>query len=206
MNKIIIALLVTIFSATQLKAQTTPAPGPAERNLMDSLCTALGKLDLSKLSTKEEANAAFMDCFLSFSPMLIDVAKEKNVDITDNDSMHQLGLTIGANMMKQKCVPFMKIAGLMAGSGNKTDATGTTQGTVKRVDNKGFNYIIVTDANGNEKSFLWLRQFAGSEKFAGLPATYVNKKVRIKWQNMEVYLPQAKGYYNVKEITALELL
>jgi hypothetical protein len=32
------------------------------------------------------------------------------------------------------------------------------------------------------------------------------KKIDITWQEMEVYLPQAKGYYVVKEITGITVL
>ncbi len=204
MKKVLFVLAIAVLSVIQVKAQTEP--GPVEKKLMDSLCVAISKVDLSKISTKEEANTAFMNCFATYSYMLLDVANERGVEASDTEAMHKIGLAIGMNLVRQKCTPFVKLAALMAGSANKTDVEGSTQGTVKRIENKGFNYIVVTDASGNEKSFLWLRQFAGSEKFAGLPATYINKKVRVKWQNMEVYLPQAKGYYNVKEITGVEML
>ncbi|MDB5022256.1 MAG: hypothetical protein JWP78_11, partial [Mucilaginibacter sp.] len=67
-----------------------------------------------------------------------------------------------------------------------------------------FNYIVIVDNSNNEKSFVWLRQFPGSERFMSGIAQSVGKKVKITWQNMEVYLPQSKGYYNVKEIKNLD--
>ncbi|MEO6633843.1 MAG: hypothetical protein ABIN13_19020, partial [Mucilaginibacter sp.] len=58
----------------------------------------------------------------------------------------------------------------------------------------------------SEKSFLWLREFPGSDKFMNSPAQLKGKKLKVTWHEMEVYLPQAKGYYKVKEITAIDFL
>ncbi|MGZ3874908.1 MAG: hypothetical protein ACXVJD_18450, partial [Mucilaginibacter sp.] len=63
-----------------------------------------------------------------------------------------------------------------------------------------------TDNGNSEKSFIWLRQFPGSEKFMNGPLTLAGKKLNISWQEIEVYLPQAKGYYKVKEITGITIL
>ena len=95
----------------------------------------------------------------------------------------------------------------MGGSNKNADeeAVGASTGKFKRIDNKGFNYIVITGSGGNEKSFLWLRQFPGSENFMNGSLKYIGKNVTIKYQEIEVYLPQAKGYYRVKEITSLDI-
>ena len=38
------------------------------------------------------------------------------------------------------------------------------------------------------------------------PAKYVGKKLKVSWQETEVYIPAAKGYFKIKEITTIELL
>ncbi|WP_262897344.1 hypothetical protein [Rufibacter psychrotolerans] len=40
---------------------------------------------------------------------------------------------------------------------------------------------------------------AGSNKF-------VNSKVKVKWQEIEVYVPSAKNYYKIKEVVGIEVL
>jgi hypothetical protein len=65
---------------------------------------------------------------------------------------------------------------------------------------------VLKDSKGIERSFIWLRQFPGSEKFTGITAKYVGKSMKITSQEMEVYLPAAKGYYKVKEIIAVDVL
>ena len=122
----------------------------------------------------------------------------------DDNAMHDLGIDIGKDLLKEKCEDFMKLAVKMA---QKDDAEtkSTTEGKFKRIDNKGFNYIVLTDNNNQEKSFLWLRQFPGSESFTTNTAQYLGKRIKIDWKEIEVYLPQARGYYKVKEIISLDV-
>jgi hypothetical protein len=198
-----IAFFVT--TAGAIKAQTV---GPAQQRLLDSLCKELSKIDVSKITTKKAADDAFEKCFETHADLLTDVAKERNVDITDEAAMSEVGVAIGKNLMKQKCGSFMQLAMKMGKDDDAEDAgTQVTAGVFKRIDTKGFNYIVITDKAASEKSFIWLRQFAGSEKFMdALPAKLVGKKLKITWKDMEVYLPQAKGYYTVKEIVSIDIL
>jgi len=208
MKKLLLLLTLTA-TITLSKAQTTP--GPAETKMTNALCDCLNKLDQSKIKDAADAKKAFMDCFaqqLNYAP---DVAAERGIAMSDQAGMRKLGEDVGVNLMKQKCDGFMQLAIKMAqkGSGNSDEnndvETQTTTGVFKRVDNKGFNYIVIS-SEGSEKSFLWLKQFAGSENFMGPTVKYAGKKLKITWHEMEVYLPAAKGYYKVKEITAVDVL
>ncbi|MES2268728.1 MAG: hypothetical protein V4520_18330 [Bacteroidota bacterium] len=203
MKKFILLLCLTaIFKCAD--AQTTP--GPAETKLTNALCDCITKLDKTKLTTREEANAAFMDCFGKQADLLPDVATERGVEMTDGEAMNKIGTDIGANLVKQKCEGFMQLAMKMARKDKVAEAPQSTSGAFKRIDVKGFNYIVLTDATGSERSFIWLRQFPGSEKFMGVNTKYIGKKLKVSWQELEVYLPAAKGYYKVKEIVGVEVL
>jgi hypothetical protein len=207
MKKILyLSIIIFVAKIGSISAQTTP--GPAQLKLLDSLCNGLGRINLSEIKTKKAASDAFMNCFTNYSDQLLDVAKEQNIEVTDQAGMHNLGIEIGKNLMKQKCAVFMKLAVKMAkDDDSEQPALQSVAGTFKRIDTKGFNYIVIADRNGAEKSYIWLRQFPGSEKFMGLAAAKLTgKKIDITWQEMEVYLPQAKGYYAVKEITGITVL
>ena len=111
--------------------------------------------------------------------------------------------------MRQNCTAFLSLSVAMAkknGNDQSMLETHSTTGSFKRIDIKGFNYFVINDENHSEKSFLWLRQFPGSESFMGGTIKFAGKKLKINWQEIEVYLPQAKGYYKVKEITGIEVL
>jgi hypothetical protein len=188
---------------SRAKAQTSP--GPVEQKLTNALCDCISKLDQSKINNSEEANKAFMDCFMTQADLMVDLAAERKVEMDNSEAMNKIGTDIGANLLKQKCGGFLKLAVKMADKKGSVEIQSTT-GAFKRIDNKGFNYIVIADGTGSQKSFLWLREFAGSDKFAGATTALLNKKLKVTWQEIEVYLPQAKGYYKVKEITAIDVL
>jgi len=205
MKRILSVLIFSIFYAVALHAQTT-AMGPAEKKLTDSLCSCITHLDQNKIHTKKEAMDAFMDCFTKQSDMLVEVTQEKNLSMEDNAAMHSLGVEIAKNLMNEKCAGFMQLAVKMAQKGDAGSEASSTEGKFKRIDNKGFNYIIVAGDDNQEKSFLWLEQFSGSENFMSNPASLAGKTLKIDWKEIEVYLPGSKGYYKVKEITGITVL
>ena len=86
------------------------------------------------------------------------------------------------------------------------ELNGVTEGRLKRIETKDFNYFVITDDNNKEKSFIWLRQFTGSDDFISNANKYVGKKIRISWQEIEVYVPTAKNYFGLKEVTELQVL
>ena len=202
-----LSLIITVFILGCGIANAQTEPGPAQQKLLDSICACMSKIDISKIKTAKEANDVFMQCFTAHVDLLADVAKEQNAEFTDDEAMNRIGTEIGKNLIKRNCSSFVKLAVIMGQKdGNEATAEQTTTGALKRIDNKGFNYIVLTDNTGNEKSFIWLRQFPGSENFMNGVAKYAGKKVNIKWQEIEVYLPQAKGYYKVKEILSIDIL
>ncbi|MFD0794335.1 hypothetical protein ACFQZX_11965 [Mucilaginibacter litoreus] len=147
-----------------------------------------------------------MNCFENQADLLPDVAAERSVEMTDDEAMNKIGNDIGVALMKQKCTGFMTLAVKMAGKDNtKEERVRSTIGTFKRIENKGFNYIVL-NSEGKEKSFLWFKQFSGSEAFMNSTVRLAGKKLKVTWQETEAYLPAAKGYYQVKEITAIEIL
>jgi hypothetical protein len=205
MKKLLLASILLFTFLQKPFAQTKV--GPAQQKMLDSLCHCLTILDYSKITTAKQASDAFMDCFTKHGDQLVNVAVEEGVDLADDKASEALGNKIGKNLLLQNCGSFMKLAVIMAKKDDgDSKVTDDFSGTFKRIDNKGFNYIVLTDDNGSEKTFLWLRQFTGSENFMADTAKYVGKKLKISWQEIEVYLPQAKGYYNLKEITTIEVL
>ncbi|WP_299703282.1 hypothetical protein [uncultured Pontibacter sp.] len=188
-----------------LWAQT--APGPKEQQITDNICDCISRLDYSKVTNKQTAEKAFMDCFASQGSMILDVANERNVEITDQPAMRALGVGIGKNLMQQNCEGFMKLSMAMAQTETAGDiGSGVIEGRLKRIETKDFNYFVITDNSNKEKSFIWLRQFAGSDEFMGNTKNYIGKTVRISWQDIEVFVPSAKNYYNLKEVTELQVL
>ncbi|MDN5286717.1 MAG: hypothetical protein JWR38_2991, partial [Mucilaginibacter sp.] len=152
-------LLLTLICACFIQLSFAQSPGPVERKLTDSLCKAISRLDLSKIQDGKAAETAFMECFMQQSAMFVDLAEERHVSMEDDNAMHKIGVDIGKNLFKQKCDGFLKLAVKMAAGKNNGDneSASYTEGSFKRIDQKGFNYIVITDNSKSEKSFIWLR-------------------------------------------------
>jgi len=208
MKKLLFILFITGFYSPQIFGQAERVLGPVEKRVVDTICNGLAKVDLSKISTRDEATAAYTQVIEDHADMLSELANERHVDITDVDAMKRVGIDLAFDLYKIKCEKFAELAKKMSSQATKNDMAqksegDATLGTFRRVDHKGFNYIVITDADNNEKSFLWLRQFSGFESFMRGVAPLIGKKVTISWKTIEVYLPEAKGYYPVKEITGI---
>jgi hypothetical protein len=206
MKKLLLVAAIFSFFFQFAFAQTARVVGPVEKKVTDSICNALSRRDISKVTNKKEALALYTSCVMEHADLLQELAEESKVEFSDQSAMEKIGLNIATNLMKNNCANFIKLSAYFAEEKTNTDnLTSSTTGTLKRIDNKGFNYLVISE-NGAEKSFLWLRQFAGSEKLNNGVAAIAGKKVKISWQEIEVYLPVAKGYYKVKEITGLNFL
>ena len=197
----LLALIVAFYQKTN--AQTKISAN--EQKLTDTICNCLTKVDLSKITSKKDAIAVFTDCFTKRTDLLMQLANEKHIDPADRPSMRQIGVDIGKDLLSENCVAFTNISVKMAQKDNEQAGEEVSEGEFKRIDVRGFNYIVLADSTSREKSFIWLRQFPGSEKFMNGGTAYIGKNVKIKYQELEVYLPQARGYYKVKEIVSLNV-
>lgn len=200
MKKLLLILLLPIYLTTQ--AQNVAKLGDTEQQMNDILCDCITKQDLSQVSGKQQATKVLTDCMSQRTDLIMKIAEERKVDFTDQEGMQKIGLEIGKNLMSKNCSAALQL-GLKMNEVPKDISIGITEGVFKRIDVKGFNYIVITDANKSEKSFLWLTQFPESERFMQPPVSLAGKMISLKWREIEVYLPQAKGYYKVKEITEI---
>lgn len=145
MKKLLLTTFISFLVSASIFAQKRVL-GPAEQKMNAALCDCISKLDLSKINNAQEANAAFMNCFSEQASLLVEVAEERNIDFTDDVAMNKLGEDLGKNLLTLNCKGFMQLAVKMASDKTEHETeTQTTNGTFKRIDNKGFNYIVVTD-------------------------------------------------------------
>lgn len=189
-------------------AKSQRKAGPIEQKVTDSICACLVKTDMSLIKTKTEATNAFMSCFSKQASLLIPLATERKVEVTDKAAMREVGMDLGKNLLNQNCQAFVSLSMIMAKEEmdkEDGDKEGSTSGKIKRIETKEFNHIVITDESGKEKTFIWLRQFDGADKFVGNPANLVGKKVSVSWTEIEAYVPSAKSYFPLKEIIKISM-
>jgi hypothetical protein len=207
-------LLITCFLLITFQVafgQSEHKLSPADRKFTDTICNCVSKLDMSKIVTSDDAVSAYTECINKHMDLLSSLAEEKHVELTDQAAMSAIGVDLAKNLMIEKCESFLKISVLMSkkyidNKLNSVNNVTTIVGYFKRIELKGFNYIILSDENHSEQSFIWLNQFPGSEKFMNGTAALTGKKLKVTSKEIEVFVPQAKGYYKIKEITNIEVL
>ena len=141
--------------------------------------------------------------------LLMKVAEKRGISITDQAAMEKIGQELAIEMMKQNCNSFVQMSLKMSKSAEVLEEVvdaSSTSGTLSSVETKEFCKFNLTDASGKKTSYYWLHHFKNSEKFIDQPSRYVGKKIKVFWRETEVYVPAAKGYYKIKEITEIQVL
>ena len=181
-----------------------------ERNLMqktaDTICQCMDHVKIKDSTNTQEIQDAFMTCFTSAGmTYMLQLAEERKLDITDDKAMQGLGVEIGKELLKQNCKSFIKYSVIAAKKDDdETGSVQKTEGTLSRVDNKEFRYLVVKDKSGREQSYIWLDYFDGSDELVGDKIkNFIGKKLTIAWKEKEVYLPSAGNYFKIKQIASL---
>jgi hypothetical protein len=204
------ALLLGVLVLLCAQARDAAAQTSATmKKVAGAVCVCLSKTDISTIMTMEQASAAIAACFTNNRAGLLDLARERKVDVSDQAATRALDMDVANELVAQGCP---SLAQLMARFRNARvpdaadDAgSGLTAGRLVRIENKDFRHLVVTDASDRESTFIWLRYFKGSEKFIETPDAYIGKSLKVQWRETEVFLPSANGYFKVKEITGIEV-
>jgi hypothetical protein len=205
MKKILLLLILAVAGASNSFSQTQSAL----KEIAGSVCDCLNNKDLNAIKTDQEAKSIFVNCFIGNTALIMKLADDSGIDITDGKAGERVGVDIAKEMLRQNCSAFMKLSLKMADNtgekGEEKSATGITNGKLKRVENKEFLYFVMKDETNREQSFIWLHYFQGSEKFIKDQASFIGKKMKIQWQEIEVFMPSAKGYFKIKEIAGIDV-
>ena len=195
-----------LYLATVARSQTDSTM----KTFVDSVCKCLSRVDMNNLKDKGDAQVALTGCILNENMgLLMQVAEKRGVSVSDKAAMEKVGQEMAMELMKQNCTAFVQMS-LKMSKGMVQDeevvSVSSTSGTLTSVETKDFCKFIVSDSKGKKLSFYWLHYFKNSEKFTDQPAKYVGKKLKVFWQEIEVYVPSAKGYYKIKEITEIQVM
>jgi len=202
--KKLLFILTFLFTSSAMIAQSDTTM----QKFADSVCSCLNRGNLNDIKTRAEAEATVTNCFLKGNMnLLMQLADERKITVTDQQAMRKIGEEVGMQLMRRNCDAFVQLSMKMAQESNgERTSFSKTSGTLSAVETKDFCKLILTESNGKKSSFYWLHHFTNSEKFVGQPAKYIGKKVKITWEDTEVYLPAMKDYFKIKEIKEIELL
>ncbi|MBI3218488.1 MAG: hypothetical protein HYZ44_03170 [Bacteroidetes bacterium] len=157
-------------------------------------CACINKNDLPKL-TKDEIETKLGLCMIEAASN-----QKYDIDATDAEAGRKLGEKVGAKMATICPKVFIY---LLDDERSPAEATKKIVGTIKKLIEGEFNYLLIKDSSGREVKLIWLRYFKGSEELLENNGKLEGKKVTIAFEEVECYSPQAKSYLVLKEIREL---
>ncbi|NOS91922.1 MAG: hypothetical protein HOP30_08365 [Cyclobacteriaceae bacterium] len=157
-------------------------------------CDCINKNDLSKL-TKDEIETKLGLCMIEIAGN-----QKYDIDVSDAEAGRKLGEKVGAKMATVCPKVFVY---LLDDERKPTEPTKKVEGTIKKMIEGEFTYLLIKDSNGREVKLIWLRYFKGSEELLEKSGKLEGKKVTVSFEEIECYSPQAKSYLVLKEIREL---
>ena len=205
MKKVTIVFFL-MFTAVYAMSQTDSTM----KKFADSVCSCISKLDMNSIKNETDAQLAMGKCFTEGNMnLLMKVAQERGIDITDQNGMQKIGQEVGVLLFKQGCEPFIKFSMKYAGA-HKTVVDEEVidhpviSGTITAIETKEFSRFIVTDKSGKKQTLYWIHRFDNSDKFISQPSKYIGKKIQAAYEEKEVYNPTTKSYIKIKELYGIE--
>lgn len=137
---------------------------------------------------------------------MLEAAKAENfdIDLSDPDAARGLGEKVGVQMATECPEVFSAFTKQMTEESDEAEEF-EVQGKIKSVELGNFAFVVLKEEAGKEGKYLWLRYFQGSDDFLTDPKKLVGRKVKIRFKNIECFLPKASGYFMQKEITGIEI-
>jgi len=194
----LVLLTITVNSFAQTKSALDDAA--------QTVCDNLKDLDPQK-ATGDEIKTRFQTIMLKvFADHMHELMSEMDMTEMNGENGRKIGEEIGRRMLKV-CPSYVMLAAKMDDNTADDVSVSSSQGTISKINNTGdFVQIFIKDVSGRETNYYWLKYFKGSESFENGSQSNIGKKIKIQWDEVEFYIPKAKGYYKLKEIKNVDFL
>jgi hypothetical protein len=204
MKKIIGAavFMVCCFSST--------AQVDLKKKIVDSTCVCLSEMPDLGNKSKEEIQLAIGQCMMSKSMSdFMELAQERNIELTDNDAMQKLGMEIGMDLVKSNCKAMTALMLKMATDKaeikekDAPKAASSVKGTVKNIVVKEVVYITVL-SGARSVQLVWSDYVVNGNSYSSDLTKLKNKSMEFYYSTKDIYSPKLKAYVSVNMITGIK--
>ncbi len=178
--------------------------------IVKETCTDITGKDFSGKSMEEIE----MELGLAMMPIMVKYQEELQTaygtGIEDQAGMEKMGMEVGLQLAKD-CPAFLK---MFAGNpavikdravrNNAAVEMKTINGTLLKIVHGDFSYLQVKDPAGKIEKLWWMEYFEGSGRLITNAGDMLNKDVKVKYTEKEIYNATLKEYIKIKVITGLE--
>ena len=171
-------------------------------------CKAMEGKDLSKLNKSNAQQEIGLLLLPVFSNNATEIAAVYGGNLMDQAVMQKVGTDIAMNLISN-CPKFMEFSMAMAGNNggkqDEVDANTTLKGTLVSVVAGDIATMNVKNSKGVVQKLYVLTQFEDDDNVIANPKKYLNKKIVVTFNNMEVYNATTKKYKSIKVLEAISL-
>lgn len=166
------------------------------------------KIDFSNKSVDEIKIALGLPLVMVAGKHMAEL-KALGFDISDSQSAQKLGGDIGV-YLAQECPEVLSAvlknpsAFAEMAQGAKPDTSLSIAGTLVRIVEGDFSYLQVADTKGKIEKLWWMEYFEGSNALTANPQSRLNKPIKVKYVEREMFNSTLKEYVKVKVITGIE--
>ncbi|TXG39635.1 hypothetical protein [Seonamhaeicola maritimus] len=169
-------------------------------------CECVNKKNLNELGiSSSQIELEYGLCVMeSYGKNKKNADKFLEISFDDEESLESLGVEVALKMMTYCSEFMMKLAGDYAADEfeeAKNDIV--VVGFIANVEKSQFNIIELKDTDNRTQKLLWLEFFEGENQLSDL-GKLKNKKVRVTYQEREMYDPKIGDYRNFKVIKKIK--
>jgi len=206
MKKLVAVVLCCVAFPASLLAQTSSAP--LLKQMAKETCQEMSKTDFTNKSPDELKIALGIPLVAVIARHQAEL-KDLGYNFGDPKTAEKLGNDVGFQLVAE-CPQFMTAIvkspdsfSQLAKSG-KDAAGGSISGTLIKIVGGDFSYLQVEDSRGKVEKLWWMEYFDGSTRLITEPQKYLNKPIRIRYVEKEIFNSTLNDYVKIKVITGME--
>ena len=143
-------------------------------------CDCISQKNIESLS-QEQINLELGYCIMqSLSKHKGEYEDQYNVDIQDPSSFSKFGEQVGFRMASKCPTILQKVATVNSAPTEANKPVSEMVGTIKSIRGSDINFLVITDDQNRDQTFIWLRYFSGSDMLIDGFKDVVGKKVKIR--------------------------
>ncbi|WGD34473.1 hypothetical protein [Olleya sp. YS] len=202
MNKTLITLIATIGFVTTLSAQS-------KEEVVDKIaqetcqCIDAKGIDMT-MENKTKIEMEFGLCLIeSYNKNKKEADKYFEVSLLDESSVEGIAELVGMQMVSY-CPNVFSVFIEEELENDNTYSVEEVSGKFVSMTTNEFNTIVIKDSDSNrEIKLIWLTYFDGSDLLDN-PKKLKGKKVKVEYEELELYDPKIEEYRNFKVISRLQ--
>ncbi len=179
--------------------------------ISNEVCIEMGKSQskINKGNLNEQLGLMLLPSIMKHMEEIQEVYKIEDIN---EKSMYEVGKDVGMRMATS-CEFFLKLISenleefqsMGEKSKSKAKSENTISGNFIKLTTAEISYIEIKTASGKIEKLFWMGYFDGADDLSNKKIT-VNKKLKIYFEEKEVFKPALNDYINVKVITKLQQL